>query len=41
MPSTVLGGGLRVIFTYANYFVDKGHDVIAVSYTHLHWSETR
>ena len=28
VPSTVLGGGLRVIFTYANYFVDKGHDVI-------------
>lgn len=29
IPSTVLGGGLRVVFTYANYLVDNGHDVIA------------
>ena len=29
IPSTVLGGGLRVAFTYANYLVDQGHDVIS------------
>lgn len=28
IPSTVLGGGLRVAFTYANYLVDQGHDVV-------------
>lgn len=27
VPSTVLGGGLRVILIYANYLTDKGHDV--------------
>ena len=29
IPSTVLGGGLRVAFTYANLLVKQGHDVIA------------
>jgi hypothetical protein len=28
IPSTVLGGGLRVAFTYANYLSDHGHDVV-------------
>lgn len=28
VPSTVLGGGLRIIFTYANYLTSRGHDVI-------------
>lgn len=28
IPSTVLGGGIRVIFIYANYLVEKGHDVV-------------
>lgn len=28
IPSIVLGGGLRIIFEYANYMVEKGHDVI-------------
>lgn len=27
IPSTVLGGGLRIIFTYCNYFVSRGYDV--------------
>lgn len=27
IPSSVLGGGLRIIFTYCNYFVLKGYDV--------------
>lgn len=27
IPSSVLGGGLRIIFTYCNYFVSKGYDV--------------
>lgn len=28
IPSTVLGGGVRVIFIYANYLTNKGHDVM-------------
>lgn len=28
IPSTVLGGGVRVLFTYANYLSSKGHDVM-------------
>lgn len=28
VPSTVLGGGIRVIFLYSNYLVSKGHDVV-------------
>lgn len=28
VPSTVFGGGLRVMFTYANYLTDNGHDVV-------------
>lgn len=27
IPSTVLGGGIRVVFIYANYLAEKGHDV--------------
>jgi glycosyltransferase involved in cell wall biosynthesis len=28
VPSTVLGGGIRVIFQYSNFLVSQGHDVI-------------
>lgn len=28
IPSTVLGGGVRVIFLYSNYLVSRGHDVV-------------
>lgn len=28
VPSTVLGGGVRVIFLYSNYLATKGHDVV-------------
>jgi len=28
VPSTVLGGGIRVIFLYSNYLASKGHDVV-------------
>lgn len=28
IPSTVLGGGIRVIFTYANLLQEAGHDVV-------------
>lgn len=28
VPSTVLGGGIRVIFLYSNYLVSRGHDVV-------------
>jgi hypothetical protein len=28
IPSTVLSGGVRLIFTYANYLSGKGHDVM-------------
>lgn len=28
IPSTVLGGGVRVIFLYSNYLVSQGHDVV-------------
>lgn len=28
VPSTVLGGGVRVIFLYSNYLVSRGHDVV-------------
>lgn len=28
IPSTVLGGGIRIVFTYANYLVSQGHDVV-------------
>lgn len=28
IPSTVLGGGVRMVFTYANYLVSQGHDVV-------------
>lgn len=28
VPSTVLGGGIKVIFQYANYLTKKGHDVV-------------
>lgn len=27
IPSTVLGGGIRIIFTYCNYLVSQGYDV--------------
>ena len=28
VPSLVQGGGPRVIFSYANYLVEQGHDVV-------------
>ena len=28
VPSLVQGGGLRIIFSYANYLVEQGHDVV-------------
>ena len=28
IPSTVLGGGVRVLFLYSNYLVQNGHDVV-------------
>lgn len=28
VPSTVLGGGIKVIFQYANFWAERGHDVV-------------
>lgn len=28
IPSTVLGGGVRMVFSYANYLASQGHDIV-------------
>lgn len=39
IPSTVLGGGIRVIFIYANYLVQKGHDVVVYVPILFKWND--
>lgn len=41
IPSTVLGGGVRMVFIYANYLVEQGHDVIVYVPKIFAWKDIR
>jgi len=41
IPSTVLGGGIRVIFLYCNYLASKGHDVICYAPMIFDWPDIK
>lgn len=41
VPSLVQGGGPRVIFSYANYLVKQGHDVVVYVPILYTWPKVR
>ena len=41
VPSLVQGGGLRIIFSYANYLVEQGHDVVVYVPVLYVWPKVR
>lgn len=41
VPSLVQGGGLRIIFSYANYLAEQGNDVIVYVPIFYVWPKVR